>query len=82
MIKKVNAVAGILLFITLSSGSASSGNRELSGDWGIYDSKPESVFKPLGDKCYKARFENAAKYFIAIYNMNNDVNDFCLIGYK
>ncbi|WP_274370067.1 hypothetical protein [Morganella morganii] len=82
MIKKINIVAGALLLIILSSGGASSGNRELSGDWGIYDSKPESVFKPLDDKRYKAHFEDAAKYFIAIYNMNNEVNDFCLIGYK
>lgn len=72
----------MLLFIILSSESTSSGNRKTSGDWGIYDCKPESVFKPLDDNSYKTHFEDAAKYFIASYNMNNEVNNFCLIGYK
>ena len=71
----------LLLAISLTS-SVCAQTWEDTGNWGIYDKKPDVTFKPFDDKLYKKHFVESAKYFIAIFNMNDRVNDFCLIGYK
>lgn len=76
----------VLLFtiLTLSCipGRAGASAWKDSGNWGVYDAKPEHTFNPMENGFYKDNFEESAKYMISGFNLNNVTNDFCIIGYK
>ncbi|MDE9519061.1 hypothetical protein KKJ17_15335 [Xenorhabdus bovienii] len=55
---------------------------EKTGQWGIYDSKPDSHFNPLKIKKYKEGYLPSFSYLIKIFNLQNVNNQYCLIGYK
>ncbi|MDE9446038.1 hypothetical protein KKJ04_10555 [Xenorhabdus bovienii] len=55
---------------------------EKTGQWGIYDSKPDSHFNPLKIKKYKEGYLPSFSYLIKLFNLQNVNNQYCLIGYK
>lgn len=75
-----------LLFAVLTTacfpGTAGASSWEESGNWGMYDSKPDHRFNPMDIGFYKDNFEESARYIISGFSRNNVSNDFCIIGYK
>ncbi|MDE9495642.1 hypothetical protein KKJ09_19155 [Xenorhabdus bovienii] len=55
---------------------------EKTGQWRIYDSKPDSHFNPLKIKKYKEGYLSSFSYLIKLFNLQNVNNQYCLIGYK
>ncbi|CDH24772.1 hypothetical protein [Xenorhabdus bovienii] len=55
---------------------------EKTGNWGIYNAKPDSHFDPLKINDYKENYLPAFSYIINIFEKQNLNNNFCLIGYK
>lgn len=77
---KKNILIMLLLLAVVSTVKADTWKE--SGNWGIYDSKPEVKFKPLDIPVYKKYFTEAARYLISVSGANDKTNKFCLIGYK
>lgn len=79
----------LFFIISLLSFAAFSKSDELdfhawdkTGNWGIYDSKPDGYFNPLAIKRYKENYLTSFSYLIKEFNLQNMVNQYCLIGYK
>lgn len=53
-----------------------------SGNWGLYNSKPDKTFNPMDIEFYRENFEQSAKYMISGFGKNNVANEFCIIGYE
>ncbi|PHM59402.1 hypothetical protein [Xenorhabdus sp. KK7.4] len=53
-----------------------------TGNWGIYDSKPNNYFNPLKIKEYRDGYLPSFSYLINLFNFRNVNNKYCLIGYK
>ncbi|MBW5407146.1 hypothetical protein ACISK3_03980 [Morganella morganii] len=79
--KKVTLLFAVLTSVCFS-GTAGASSWEDSGNWGVYDSRPEQIFNPMNIDFYKDNFEESARYMISGFNRNNVTNDFCIIGYK
>ncbi|MCE1709278.1 hypothetical protein LWT31_23605, partial [Enterobacter hormaechei] len=55
---------------------------EKKGSWGIYNKKPDNYFNPLKINRYKEGYLPSFSYLIKEFDLQNVVNQYCLIGYK
>ncbi|MCC8380216.1 hypothetical protein, partial [Xenorhabdus sp. PB30.3] len=79
----------IFTFMMLFSLSVFSNQDELdfntwekTGGWGIYYKKPDNRFNPLEIKKYEKYYLPSLSYLINSFDMKNEDNKYCLIGYQ
>ncbi|MBD2811255.1 hypothetical protein ID853_10260 [Xenorhabdus sp. Vera] len=53
-----------------------------TGQWGIYNIKPDNYFNPLKINDYKDNYLSSFSYLINLLHKENVNNKFCIIGYK
>ncbi|MDX7999373.1 hypothetical protein FE394_09190 [Xenorhabdus sp. Reich] len=75
-----------IIYFSISAFSKQSGldfkGWEKTGQWGIYNLKPDNHFSPLKINNYRDNYLSSFSYLIKLFHKENVENKFCIIGYK